>query len=122
MGCKRGPTVLVCEAEGCRLWMMLSSGLQREHAVKGYGHGTFFNPGLLSANLSPNGSWDRFLTAPADRVAGGEAENRPERWSKSWLALPARFLLKVLVLLGLGPLMWLSMQAWDAVRAIIGAR
>lgn len=101
---------------------MLSSGLQREHAVKGYGHGTFFNPGLLSANLSPNGSWDRFLTAPADRVAGGEAENRPERWSKSWLALPARFLLKVLVLLGLGPLMWLSMQAWDAVRAIIGAR
>ncbi|KFL25148.1 hypothetical protein JP74_21205 [Devosia sp. 17-2-E-8] len=87
----------------------------------GYGHGSFFDIDRMRANLAPNGAWDRFLTAPAERVAGDEIMVRPHHWAAKPLALPSRIVLKILSVV-LGPLSWFCFQVWMAIKAIVWAK
>lgn len=87
----------------------------------GYDHGAFFDPDRMRANLAPNGAWDRFLTAPAERVAGDEIMATPHHWAAHPLALPSRIVLKMFSVI-LGPIFWMFFQVWAAIRAIVWAK
>lgn len=89
--------------------------------AQGYDHGTFFDIDRLRTNLATNGAWDRFLTAPAERIAGDEIMARPHCWAANPLALPSRIALKISSLV-LGPLFWLFFQGWAAITAIVWAK
>lgn len=88
---------------------------------RGYDHGTFFEVDHMRTNLAPNGAWDRFLTAPAERIAGDEIMDRPDHWFGNPLAIPVRVAVKVLSVV-LGPVLWFVLQGWAAIKAIIWAR
>lgn len=87
----------------------------------GYDHGSFFELDRMRANLAPNGAWDRFLTAPAERIAGDEIMVRPHHWAANPLALPSRIALKISSVV-LGPLFWFFFQGWAAIKAIVWAK
>lgn len=89
--------------------------------AQGYDHGSFFDLDRMRANLEPNGAWDRFLTAPAERIAGDEIMVRPHQWAASPLALPSRITLAVSSVV-LGPFFWLVFQGWAAIKAIVWAK
>lgn len=93
----------------------------RNVRAAGYGHGTFFDIEPMKANLAPGGAWDRFLTYPADRMAGAEAMEGPASWSPNGLAMVFRGLFKLLAL-PLGPPIWLAMQLIAAVKSVLTAK
>lgn len=87
----------------------------------GYDHGSFFDLDHMRANLATDGAWARFLTAPAERIAGNEIMVRPHHWAPNPLAFPARITLKLFSVV-LGPLFWFIFQAWAAIKAIVWAK
>lgn len=94
----------------------------RNVKAAGFGHGTFFDIEPMKANLAQGGAWDRFLTYPADRLVGDDEMTGPAEWSPSGVAVAVRSLIKLLTVVGLGPLIWLALQLVSAVTALIYAR
>ena len=94
----------------------------RNVRAENYGHSTFFDIEPMKANLAPGGAWDRFLTYPADQLAGQDEMARPAAWSPDWSAMFVRPLAKLLALAGLGPLFWFGMQLVSAIKAVVHAK
>lgn len=87
-----------------------------------FGHGTFFDIEPMKVNLAQGGIWDRFLTYPANRLAGENEMAGPAEWHPNRVAVFVRFLAKLLALIGLGPLIWFVMQLLSAVKAVVHAK